>query len=86
MAKWEHGILRESSTPMELTFHTAGGVTVAADGVGPRHVLGVLDNLSKDGWEVVGAPTVIQSGGVTATNYFLRRPVPDARGGWATSV
>lgn len=76
MAKWEHGILSLNSTPLELVFHTAGGATVAADGVGPRHVLGTLDALSEDGWEVVGPPTVLQSAeGNMATSYFLRREV-----------
>lgn len=76
MAKWEHGILSLNSNPLELRFHTADGVTVPVEGVGPRHVLGTLDALSEDGWEVVGPPTVLQSAeGNMATSYFLRREV-----------
>jgi hypothetical protein len=71
---------------MELVFHTAVGATVAADGVGPRHVLAALDRLSEDGWELVGPPTVLQSAeGSMATSYMLRRPKP-ATGGTARGV
>ncbi|WP_138757672.1 hypothetical protein [Modestobacter altitudinis] len=75
MQTWEHGTLRLTTAPLELTFHTAGGATVATDGVGPRHVMQALDALSEDGWEVMGPPTPDQAGGVVmATSYLLRRP------------
>ncbi len=73
MDTYEHRLLSSNSTSSELTFHTAGGPTVAADAISPRHVLGALDNLSADGWEVVGPPTVVQGDSVMATSYLLRR-------------
>jgi hypothetical protein len=66
-------MLSANSHSTELTFHTAGGATVVADGIGPRQMLGALDTLSENGWQVVGPPTYVQSPALTTTSYLLRR-------------
>jgi hypothetical protein len=78
MSQWEHGTMTVISVTRQIGRTTASGEDVPnQEAGGLRHIMRALDDASADGWELVGAPSHVQTDKVAVTSYLLRRPKTD---------
>jgi hypothetical protein len=89
MEQWEHMAIesRSSSTGREILAYTHTGRTdtVDPDGNSVPRILQTLNELGREGWQLVDTEVVATQDAYRAT-YYLKRPAPQEGGGWATAV
>jgi hypothetical protein len=89
MEQWEHMAVesRSSSTGRVILAYTHDGRTDTIDheGNSMSRLLKALNELGHEGWQLVDTEVVTAPDAYRVT-YYLKRPVPEAGGGWATGV
>jgi hypothetical protein len=90
MEQWEHMVIQAqtSAASKQLVAYMPDGqqLTLDVEDVGVRRVTEALNDLGRQGWQLVSTDITAGSSGHGLAGYYLKRQRTESGGGWATSV